>query len=218
MATRQVATGLVETLPLRLRNFFARYPPQFYSAQALAIPSAPSQESSSSPSTSTTAEPYLSAIQLAPSPYASRNAKVKLSTSKDPNSISYTDSLLRSHPNQEYPNPFLPYKNPESGRWRGALISLRRQAELVKLGKACGVEELLPPGRKSTEYKQARLLEKGLRIKGTGVGQKVKGHKWERHAKSKLEERKTAMLEMPAMIRRWKQLGHGRGWKKYPRK
>ncbi|DAA75970.1 TPA_exp: Uncharacterized protein A8136_1341 [Trichophyton benhamiae CBS 112371] len=208
--TTQAAVGLVEGLPLRLRNFFARYPPQYYSSQA--IPKAlPQQETSSGSSESS------AVIKPAPSPFASRNTKVKLSKTKDADSISYTDSLLRSDPSGLYPNPFLPYKNPETGRWRGAVISLRRQAELVKLGIKYGVEELLPPGRKSTEYKHARLIEKGLRVKGTGIGQKVKGHKWERSMKGKLEERKKAMLEMPEMIRLWKQRGHGRGWKKYPR-
>ncbi|KAM5472977.1 54S ribosomal protein L25, mitochondrial [Microsporum audouinii] len=206
----QSAFGLVEGLPLRLRNFFARYPPQFYSSQAIPK-SLPQQESSAGDSESS------AALKPAPSPFASRNTKVKLSKTKDADSFSYTDSILRSHPNGLYPNPFLPYKNPETGRWRGAVISLRRQAELVKLGIKYGVEELLPPGRKSTEYKQARLIEKGLRVKGTGIGQKVKGHKWERAMRGKLEDRKKAMLEMPEMIRLWKQRGHGRGWKKYPR-
>ncbi|KAK2880125.1 hypothetical protein FQN49_000539 [Arthroderma sp. PD_2] len=211
MAT-QTTVGLVEALPLRLRNFFARYPPQYYSSQAIPK-SVPQQESPSS--TGDSESPAV--IKPAPSPFASRNTKVKLSKTKDAESISYTDSLLRSNPNELYPNPFLPYKNPETGRWRGAIVSLRRQAELVKLGIKYGVEELLPPGRKSTEYKQARLIEKGLRVKGTGIGQKVKGHKWERMMGGKLEKRKKAMLEMPEMIRLWKQRGHGRGWKKYPR-
>ena len=64
----------------------------------------------------------------------------------------------------------------------------------------------MPPGRKSTEYKDARVLEKGLRIKGTGIGQRVKGHKWERQLKTKMDERKKAMEEMPEMIRLWKQV------------
>ncbi|KAF3483840.1 uncharacterized protein GIQ15_03164 [Arthroderma uncinatum] len=200
MAT-QTTVGLVETLPVRLRNFFARYPPQYYSSQAIPK-SLPKQESQSS---STEDSESSAVIKPAPSPFASRSTKVKLSKTKVAGSLSYTDSLLRSNPNELYPNPFLPYKNPETGRWRGAVVSLRRQAELVKLGIKYGVEELLPPGRKSTEYKQARLIEKGLRIKGTGVGQKVKGHKWERLMKGKLEERKKAMLGMPSMIRLWKQ-------------
>jgi large subunit ribosomal protein L25 len=76
----------------------------------------------------------------------------------------------------------------------------------VKLAVEYGVEELLPPGRKSTEYRNVKLVEKGLRVRGTGVGQKVKGHKWERTMKIKLEERKKAMLGMPEMIRLWKQV------------
>lgn len=69
------------------------------------------------------------------------------------------------------------------------------------------VEALLPPGRKSTEFKEVRRAERGgLAVKGTGVGQKVKGHKWERTMEARLEERKKAMEEMPEMIRLWAQV------------
>ena len=42
-------------------------------------------------------------------------------------------------------NPFLPSKNPETGRWRGPQYSLRRSADLFKLAKKFGVNDLLPP-------------------------------------------------------------------------
>jgi len=101
------------------------------------------------------------------------------------------------------PNPFLPRKNFATGRWAGANISLRRQAELVKLAKKHDVEELLPPGHKSTAWKQQRLLEQGLRIRGTGEGQKVKGHMWERTMGTRLDKRRKAMENMPSLIREW---------------
>jgi hypothetical protein len=44
-----------------------------------------------------------------------------------------------------------------------------------------GVEDLLPETTKGTEYRLAHRVEHGLRVKGTGVGQKVKGHIHERH-------------------------------------
>lgn len=70
------------------------------------------------------------------------------------------------------------------------------------------VEALLPPGRKSTEFKETRRAERGgLAVKGTGIGQKVKGHKWERTMEARLEDRRKAMTEMPEMIRLWKQVG-----------
>jgi hypothetical protein len=93
-----------------------------------------------------------------------------------------------------------------TGRWAGAKIGLRRQAELVKLAKQHDIEELLPPGRKSSVFKQSRLLERGLRVKGTGEGEKVKGHKWERHMGATLDKRRTAMENMPEIIREWKQV------------
>ncbi|KAI0828673.1 hypothetical protein BC628DRAFT_1316297 [Trametes gibbosa] len=45
-------------------------------------------------------------------------------------------------------NPFLPHKNPESGRWAPPKYSLRRQADLVKSARASGLLHLLPPGPK----------------------------------------------------------------------
>lgn len=118
------------------------------------------------------------------------------------------------------PNPFLPYRNPATGRWRGALISLRRQAELYKLARHYGVEPLLPPSRKSSAFKQARLLERGAAgagVKGTGLGEKVKGHKWERSMGVTLQKRINAMEKMPELIREWRMRGNGRGWKRYPK-
>lgn len=53
--------------------------------------------------------------------------------------------------------------------------------QLVKLAREHGVEELLPQTNKGTEYQLAQRVEHGLRVKGTGVGQRVKGHIHERH-------------------------------------
>ena len=103
-------------------------------------------------------------------------------------------------------NPFVPHKHPATGRWHPPIYSLRRQAELVKLAKINGIEELLPYGPKSTAEKQRRREEHGLRIQGMGIGKRVKGHKWERGLKDKLEKRRQAMLEMPKMIQEWKQV------------
>jgi large subunit ribosomal protein L25 len=77
-------------------------------------------------------------------------------------------------------NPFLPHKHPVTGNWNEPEFSLRRQAELVKLAREHGVEELLPFTSKGTEERIRKRVEEGLRVKGTGVGQKVKGHLHER--------------------------------------
>ncbi|KAI0763455.1 hypothetical protein BD413DRAFT_616331 [Trametes elegans] len=45
-------------------------------------------------------------------------------------------------------NPFLPHKNPETGRWAPPKYSLRRQADLVKNARSTGLLHLLPPGPK----------------------------------------------------------------------
>ncbi|KAI4217715.1 MAG: hypothetical protein LQ351_000311 [Letrouitia transgressa] len=117
----------------------------------------------------------------------------------------------------DLPNPFKSHQNAITGKWHDPVYSLRRQADLVKLAKAHRVEELLPFTIKGTEERLRRRVELGIRVKGTGVGQRVKGKKWERTLRARLERRKQAMLEMPTMIQQWKQLGHGRGWKKFPK-
>ncbi|CAI7636203.1 hypothetical protein N7533_013684 [Penicillium manginii] len=194
-------TESVGKLPLRLRNFFARYPPQVYSALVAPRPTAPEGEAS--------------AEQNLPSPYtADRDAKG--AHKEDREAFSFSRALLHNDPSNQ--NPFLPRKIFTTGKWIGPRYGLRQQADLVKLAIKYNVEPLLPPSTKSTEYKQARLAERGLRIKGTGIGQKVKGHKWERTMEARLEDRRKAMTEMPEMIRLWKQRGHGRGWRQWPKR
>lgn len=77
-------------------------------------------------------------------------------------------------------NPFQPNMHPATGRWHNPVYSARRQADLVKLAREYGVEELLPYTEKKTEVRLARKVELGSRVKGTGVGQRVKGHIHER--------------------------------------
>ena len=76
----------------------------------------------------------------------------------------------------------------------------------MKLARAHGVEELLPFTVKATDERIRKREEHGLRVKGTGVGQRVKGKEWERTMKGRLERRRQAMLEMPKMIQYWKQV------------
>ncbi|KAL2859840.1 mitochondrial 54S ribosomal protein mL59 [Aspergillus lucknowensis] len=214
MATTQVANGsLFSKLPQRLRNFFIKYPPQIYSA---AVRPDPTPASTPTPTPTETPSDSVSSSSSAPSPYTpDRDAGGYKRPGFDPN----LPSRLLLYSNPEYPNPFLPRKVHRGKHWRGPKYGLRKQADLVKLAIKYNVEALLPPGPKSTEYKAARQAEKGgLQIKGTGIGQKVKGHKWERTMETRLEDRKKAMLEMPEMIRLWKQRGHGRGWKKWPKR
>ncbi|KAI4133426.1 MAG: hypothetical protein LQ338_000162 [Usnochroma carphineum] len=135
----------------------------------------------------------------------------------DPNANHAESTSQTTIAPSDSPNPFKPHKHPETGRWHDPVYSLRRQADLVKLARANGVEELLPYTIKGSGEGTKRREEHGLRVKGTGVGQRVKGKAWERTMKSRLEKRKQAMLDMPALVQQWKQLGHGRGWKKFPK-
>lgn len=52
-------------------------------------------------------------------------------------------------------NPFVPHKNPKSGRWAPPKYSLRRQAVLIKHARKSGTLHLLPPGPKMSEAQQA---------------------------------------------------------------
>ncbi|RAL16036.1 mitochondrial 54S ribosomal protein mL59 [Aspergillus homomorphus CBS 101889] len=251
MATPQ-AGSLVTQLPLRLRNFFARYPPHIYSAAVrppLPTPNLPAAAVSASATSPVQSSAAATVAATAGAPTTIPPNTNPKTTATEPSSSSSTpiaDAIFESLPSPYTPNrdakgykpadrsaskallwtparhanPFLPRKvwTTTGRRWSGPKFGLRRQAELVKLAKKHGVEELLPPGPKSTEYKALRRAEQGLAIKGTGVGQKVKGHKWERTMETRLEVRRNAMLEMPEMVRLWKQRGHGRGWKQWPKR
>jgi large subunit ribosomal protein L25 len=118
---------------------------------------------------------------------------------------------------EERPNPFRFYKHPVTGKWQDPVYSQRRQAELVKMARENGVEDLLPETRKGTEYKLAHRVEHGLRVKGTGVGQKVKGHIHERHMIAKYVDGPiTAITDWLAMScdePRTTMTNHTAGWR-----
>lgn len=216
----------------RLLNFFARFPPRLYGvhftgeriptvAEKIAIEGnkKTGEGQTLARQSLTTKTGTSSRIKAAginrTVPAASSNPELS-SPLIDPET---SDTLFDIDPTTDElePNPFLPYRNPATGHWRGPRWSLRRQAELFKLARLYGVESLLPPSVKATEYKEKRLLERGLAVKGTGVGEKVKGHKWEREMPGLLQKRIEAMEKMPGLIREWRMRGNGRGWKKYPR-
>ncbi|KAL8695441.1 MAG: hypothetical protein Q9218_000019 [Villophora microphyllina] len=140
-----------------------------------------------------------------------RTATISIETSintssADPNA-NHTESTIQTLLTpSDNPNPFKPHKHPETGRWHDPVYSLRRQADLVKLAKDNGVDDLVPYTFKGSQESTKRREEQGLRVKGTGVGQRVKGKIWERTMKGRLQQRKQAMLEMPAMVQRWKQV------------
>ena len=125
-------------------------------------------------------------------------------------STSRPDTEAADFPNPsastDKPNPFLPHKNDQTGRWHPPIYSLRRQAELVKLARAHGVEDLLPATSKNTSERQRRQEEHIARIQQVGNQTRVKGHIWERTLKGRLEKRRQAMMEMPRLIQEWKQV------------
>ncbi|EXJ81410.1 hypothetical protein A1O3_07702 [Capronia epimyces CBS 606.96] len=207
------------SLPPRLVTFFARYPPQLYSTKFTGATLALTRKEAKEAAIARAAAIKAQKTSVPQSTETQTGLESEASSSEEQSTILAPTSTLSSSSIESKlpPNPFLPRKNPVTGRWAGARIGLRRQAELVKLAKKHGIEELLPPSRKATAFKEARLLERGLRVKGTGEGQKVKGHKWERRVGANLDKRRTAMENMPDLVREWKQRGHGRGWKKYPK-
>lgn len=201
MAAVAEAVVTAASLPQRLMHFFAKYPPKQYSAYYTGV--------------------SIPIIRRTRTEKQSENAQITVDASADP-SIAPTvpsEDVDSSRPEVSATipptadtiattlrNPFMPWKNPKTGHWQGPKYGLRRQADLVKLAKKYGVEPLLPPGRKSTAFKEQRALERGLRVKGTGEGEVVKGHKWERSIDATVEKRVKAMEEMPALIREWKQV------------
>ncbi|KAG8712758.1 hypothetical protein FRC09_019488 [Ceratobasidium sp. 395] len=101
-------------------------------------------------------------------------------------------------------NPFLPQKDPTTGRWRPPQYSLRRQKELVKQTRADGVLGLLPPGLKAGREQgvgAALDVETAAGVVSTWEGEptprstkgirstqrRFKGHKWQREQKERAE-------------------------------
>lgn len=92
-------------------------------------------------------------------------------------------------------NPFLPNKNPETGRWHGAKISLRRLADLFKTARKYGLESLLPPIPHKKFFEDKYYNKNWIR----GVMFQKK-QKWERELPEKLEKRRKALENMDATI------------------
>ena len=136
-----------------------------------------------------------------------------------PNSTTRQRQPLGQRPEGDYThpvfdphyNPFLPWRNPTTQRWRPAMYSLRRQAALVKAAQKHDVEALLPFTPKLSWVKHEKRIQHGLKVRGTGVGQRVKGKKWERKIAGTLEQRREAMRKMPEMIKEWKEVSLLRG-------
>ena len=142
---------------------------------------------------------------------ANRAAASSVSTtlntsSSDPNATNEETTTSDAPSSSPSKNPFQSQKHPATGKWHEPVYSLRRQADLVKMARAHGVEELLPYSVKGSGEKTRRRQEQGLRVKGTGVGQKVKGKIWERTLKPRLEKRRQAMINMPKLVQQWKQV------------
>ena len=110
------------------------------------------------------------------------------STTPNPSQTDATssvDQITSGIDGMSFPSPFKCHKHPVTGKWHDPAFSLRRQAELVKLARQHGVEELLPFTVKGTQERIRRRTENGLRVKGTGIGQHVKGKERERTMKTR---------------------------------
>ncbi|KAI5811462.1 hypothetical protein DFH27DRAFT_533664 [Peziza echinospora] len=143
---------------------------------------------------------------------------VRLAQSLHPRLLRFFAKFPPGTANDVRSNPFKPTVHTVTKKWHNPIFSLRRQAELFKLARYYGVEELLPPSKKSSAYKAEKMAEHGEA--GLARMKKIlapKGKKWERTLHSKLEKRRKAMEQMPAMIEKWKRSGHGIGWKAWPR-
>lgn len=172
----QECIRLAQSLPPRLLHFFTRFPPRIIAKPEAAALTTATATSNTTPSSTPLAEDQ-----------------------------SITSSATPSlQPNAQ--NPFLASRNPHTQKTSPPPYSLRRQAELYKIAHAHGVASLLPFSHKDPDVKLKRRTEGGLQVKGTGVGQRVKGKKWERAMKGKLERRREAMLRMPSLVKAWKKV------------
>lgn len=174
---------LAKTLPPRLLRFFQRYPPPQL------FPSITSQIAATPTETPTP--------DLAPAP---------TTDAASPPAAPTAPEAAPTPADLAFPNPFQPTKNHTTGRWHSPVYGLRKQADLVKLATSYGVVDLLPWTIKKPGEKEARRIERGLSVKGTGVGQRVKGKLWERTLKGRMEMRRQAMLDMPRLVQEWKQV------------
>lgn len=101
---------------------------------------------------------------------------------------------------ESIPNPFKAQKHPVTGKWHDPVFSLRRQADLIKLAQRHGVEELMPFSVKSPAERLRKREEHGLRVKGTGVGQRVKGKEDERQLKARCVLRTLGEPRRPVVV------------------
>ena len=188
---------IAKSLPPTLLRFFARYPPN---PLVFNPPRDPARRPTITVRLLTGSTSSSSSINA-----AARPSKVNDDDGHDQDPVAEQpppDLLARPRQTSPAYNPFLPWRDP-SGRWRSPRFGLRRQALLCRLARAHGVESLLPWSPKRADVRAERR-EKGLRVRGTGVGGAVKGHRHERQLANKLEKRRKAMLGMPALIREWK--------------
>jgi large subunit ribosomal protein L25 len=192
MAAKPNPIEVAKSLPPTLLRFFARYPPNPLVFNPPRVPPASSGSSTTSPGGAQPTPPAATASTQWPN-----NRHLTSWHALKPGAAAESGNSSSS----AY-NPFLPWRDP-SGRWRSPRFGLRRQALLCRLARAHGVESLLPWSAKRADVRAERR-ERGLRVRGTGAGMSVKGHKHERRLAGKLEARRQAMLGMPALIREWK--------------
>ncbi|KII87884.1 hypothetical protein PLICRDRAFT_176644 [Plicaturopsis crispa FD-325 SS-3] len=132
-------------------------------------------------------------VPLIPGPLATSAVPVVVPQSdptakRDPKDVRLplpTIDQLRAHRKANTPlvyNPFLPFKNPKTGNWRPPQLSLRRQAELVKIARCVGKVHLLPPGPKlaPSELAQARQEATPTGTKRKAKQGVLKGTGWDR--------------------------------------
>lgn len=197
--------GLANSLHPRLLRFFQKYPPSVYQGRQ----HPPANSRMNRLPTAATSIPIASTT-------VSSDSNDSLMEASVPPPVAVAEPAAAAEPatptptpsaKDEYPfNPFLPVKNHVTGRWRSPVFSLRRQAELCKIAQKHGVEDWLPYSNKLSWVKEQKRIEGGLRVKGTGVGQRVKGHQFERQMRQKLEKRRQAMLDMPRLIKEWREV------------
>jgi large subunit ribosomal protein L25 len=143
------ARRLVSLLPPKLVNFFTRYPPRNPSLRTLYSKDDKSLEIAKRLHDFQPVSPDLHKPVTSP-------------TQTPAGEITPTVFL-------PFQNPFKPTRDPRSGKIHAPRYSLRRQADIIKLGMRFGVAELLPPSPKMNRllHGKKRPMAGTLKPKGT---------------------------------------------------
>jgi large subunit ribosomal protein L25 len=112
---------------------------------------------------------------------------------------------LRSRVFLPFQNPFSASRNARTGKYHPAKLSLRRQADIIKLAMRFGVEKLLPPSAKQRKLTSG----KSKPMRGT---MRPKGSRESRNRAEYVENKQKALEESLRVVAMRKTVSHLLNW------